>query len=52
MEITLTERAALHIREFLASEASSTYLRLGVKTTGCSGYMSVSYTHLTLPTKA
>ena len=39
MEITLTERAALHIREFLASEASSTCLRLGVKTTGCSGYM-------------
>mgnify|MGYP003318011910 FL=1 len=39
MEITLTERAALHIREFLSSEADSTGLRLGVKTTGCSGYM-------------
>lgn len=39
MEITLTERAALHIREFLATEAGSTCLRLGVKTTGCSGYM-------------
>ena len=39
MEITLTARAALHIREFLSSEADSTGLRLGVKTTGCSGYM-------------
>jgi len=39
MQITLTERAASHIREFLSAEGNSPYLRLGVKTTGCSGYM-------------
>ncbi len=37
MAITLTERAAAHVKRHLAGEA----LRLGVKPTGCSGYMYV-----------
>ena len=41
MSISLTERAADHIRSFLANEASAASLRLGVKPTGCSGYMYV-----------
>lgn len=39
MSIQLTERAAAHVRRFLASEGKpEALLRLGVKTTGCSGY--------------
>jgi iron-sulfur cluster assembly protein len=41
MAITLTERAATHIREFMASEDNANGLRLAVKPTGCSGYMYV-----------
>lgn len=36
--IELTERAANHVRKFLASHGDSVGLRLGVKPTGCSGY--------------
>ena len=41
MSISLTERAADHVRNFLAAEAEADSLRLGVKPTGCSGYMYV-----------
>lgn len=41
MAITLTERAATHVREFMAQESNSNGLRLAVKPTGCSGYMYV-----------
>lgn len=39
--IALTERAADHVRKFLARHAGSVGLRLGVKPTGCSGYKYV-----------
>ncbi|MBO4576329.1 MAG: iron-sulfur cluster assembly protein IscA [Neisseriaceae bacterium] len=35
--ITLTERAATHIRNFLAKRGKGQGVRLGVKTSGCSG---------------
>ena len=37
MAITLTERAAQRVKDFLANRGSGEGLRLGVKTTGCSG---------------
>jgi iron-sulfur cluster assembly protein len=37
MGITLTERAADRVRNFLAQRGKGVALRLGVKTTGCSG---------------
>jgi iron-sulfur cluster assembly protein len=37
MAITLTERAANHVQNFLAKRGKGVGLRLGVKTTGCSG---------------
>lgn len=37
MSITLTERAAEHVRHFLGREGRDAALRLGVKRTGCSG---------------
>lgn len=37
MSITLTERAASHVNAFLAKRGKGIGLRLGVKTTGCSG---------------
>ena len=37
MAITLTERAADHITKFLAKRDKGIGLRLGVRTTGCSG---------------
>ena len=41
-EIALTERAASHIKKYLAAEQSSDVkLRVGVKPTGCSGYQYV-----------
>lgn len=40
MAITLTERAAQRVREFLSREPAAG-LRLAVKPTGCSGYMYV-----------
>ena len=37
MAVTLTDKAAERIRHFLDSRGSGLGLRLGVKTTGCSG---------------
>ena len=39
MTIELTERAAEHIRDALARHGSGMGLRLGVRTSGCSGLM-------------
>ena len=81
MAITITESAATRVKDFLNNRGKGIGLRVGVKTTGCSGMaytiefadqidqddtvfeergvkiivdpkclMSVSYTHLTLPT--
>jgi len=35
--ITLTEKAASHVRSFLAKRGKGLGLRVGVRTTGCSG---------------
>ncbi|MDH5409709.1 MAG: iron-sulfur cluster assembly protein IscA [Gammaproteobacteria bacterium] len=37
MAITITEAAADHVKKFLANRGKGEGLRLGVKTTGCSG---------------
>ncbi len=37
MAITVTESAAQHVKKFLANRGKGAGLRLGVKTTGCSG---------------
>ncbi|MBN2692835.1 MAG: iron-sulfur cluster assembly protein IscA [Burkholderiaceae bacterium] len=37
MAVTLTERAALQVQRHLAKRGSGVGVRLGVKTTGCSG---------------
>ena len=37
MSITLTERAASHVAGFLAKRGKGVGLRLGVRTSGCSG---------------
>ena len=37
MGITLTESAAKHVRSFLQNRGKGVGLRLGVKTSGCSG---------------
>jgi len=37
MSITLTERAAKHVSGFLAKRGRGVGLRLGVRTSGCSG---------------
>jgi iron-sulfur cluster assembly protein len=39
--ITLTERAADHVRGFLSRTGKGLGLRIGVKPTGCSGYQYV-----------
>ncbi len=39
MMITLTETAAARARAFLAKKEQARGLRLGVRNTGCSGYM-------------
>ena len=41
MTITLTETAAARARTFLAKKEQAQGLRLGVRNTGCSGYMYV-----------
>ena len=37
MTITLTEKAAARVKSFLANRSKGKGLRLGVRTTGCSG---------------
>mgnify|MGYP001589572686 CR=1 FL=1 len=37
MAITLTEQAATHVQNYLAKRGKGVGLRLGVRTTGCSG---------------
>ncbi len=37
MSITLTEKAAERVKEFITNRGKGVALRLGVKTTGCSG---------------
>jgi iron-sulfur cluster assembly protein len=37
MAVTLTEKAATHVQTFLAKRGRGVALRLGVRTTGCSG---------------
>lgn len=37
MAVTLTEKAANHVQTFLAKRGKGVALRLGVRTTGCSG---------------
>jgi iron-sulfur cluster assembly protein len=37
MSISLTENAAIRVKNFLANRGKGVGLRLGVKTTGCSG---------------
>ena len=37
MSVTLTEKAASHVQTFLAKRGKGVALRLGVRTTGCSG---------------
>ena len=37
MAVTLSERAATHIKNFLAKRGSGIGLKLGVRTSGCSG---------------
>ena len=37
MAVTMTERAAKHVASFLARRGKGVGLRLGVRTTGCSG---------------
>ncbi|MBL8260314.1 MAG: iron-sulfur cluster assembly accessory protein [Candidatus Competibacteraceae bacterium] len=39
MTITLTEKAAARARDFIAKKQEVQGLRLGVRNTGCSGYM-------------
>ncbi|MCL4470939.1 MAG: iron-sulfur cluster assembly protein IscA [Gammaproteobacteria bacterium] len=41
MAVTLTEKAATHIKNFIAKRGKGVGLRLGVRTNGCSG---MSYT--------
>lgn len=40
-EIALTDRAAEHVRSYLAENAGGVGLRVGIKPTGCSGYQYV-----------
>lgn len=37
MAVTLTEKAAKHVSSFIAKRGSGVGLRLGVRTSGCSG---------------
>ncbi|MEE9158646.1 MAG: iron-sulfur cluster assembly accessory protein [Gammaproteobacteria bacterium] len=41
MGITLTESAARHIKRYLTEHDNKVAFRVGVKSTGCSGYMYV-----------
>lgn len=50
MAITLSERAAQHVSSFLAKRGKGLGLRIGVRTTGCSGMAyKLEYVDETLP---
>ena len=46
MSITLTENAASHVAKFIEKRGKGVGLRLGVKTTGCSGMAYLDGTEL------
>ncbi len=37
MSVTMTEKAAMHVQRYIAKRGKGVGVRLGVKTTGCSG---------------
>ena len=39
MTIKLTDKAATHAKKYLGNEEGANFLRVGITTTGCSGYM-------------
>ena len=39
MTIRLTDKAAKHAKKYLGKEEETSFLRVGITTTGCSGYM-------------
>ena len=41
MTVTMTEAAAMHVNHYLQQRGKGVGIRLGVKTTGCSGLMYV-----------
>ena len=50
MAITLSEKAAQHVSSFLAKRGKGLGLRIGVRTTGCSGMAyKLEYVDETLP---
>ena len=50
MAVTLTEKAASHVQNFLARRGKGMALRLGVRTTGCSGMAyKLEYADAVLP---
>ena len=50
MAVTLTDRAAEHVQRYMQKRGKGVGLRLGVKTTGCSGLAySVDYVHEAQP---
>ena len=50
MAITMTERAAQHVANFLSRRGKGIGLRLGVRTTGCSGMAyKLEYADAALP---
>ena len=54
-KITISKKAASRLKNIIENEESgSKGIRVTIDTGGCSGmsYQTVSYTHLTLPTKA
>jgi iron-sulfur cluster assembly protein len=38
MAVTLTEKAASHVQNFIAKRGKGVALRIGVRTSGCSGF--------------
>lgn len=48
MSITLTDKAAEHVRNFLSKQTDAKGLRVGVRPTGCSGFSYVVETAETI----
>ena len=46
MAVTLTDRAAQHVQRYIEKRGKGVGLRLGVKTTGCSGLAYLDGTEL------